>query len=240
MPLESEDRRRLKQVRALDCPRRYCHWWHSVEFDWESTVAQGCMLRDADDKRCCRAFPRSEFDHFEPRSDALAEDGLDVRRWLNQYPNRPTFEDLELLPFSACKYAWRWASSTHDQLSSVELSSINALAPESALAIDEYDRRYRDFDRPKRERFGDVVEIDVRDKSDEAIANELSELVANPPQRAIVSWDAETAIVLPWTLFARRYSAFLYPVSDNAVVLPDHARWMMFCHHFEIIQVGFR
>jgi hypothetical protein len=66
-----------------DCPRRYCWWWHSLAFDWETPIAQGCTFLiqtkppgyRSPDVPCSRCMP-SGVDHYEPREPHLREDGF--------------------------------------------------------------------------------------------------------------------------------------------------------------------
>lgn len=75
----------LERVRALspsDCPRRYCWWWRSLAFEWESAPAEGCRyLADRRESQpalpCQRSNSSSSLDHFEPREPHLIEDGVD-------------------------------------------------------------------------------------------------------------------------------------------------------------------
>jgi hypothetical protein len=72
------------------CPRRYCWWWHSLDFDWDLAPAEGCHYFEepkpshwADtDKPCCRCDPESTADHYEPREPHLEADGFDRHRFV--------------------------------------------------------------------------------------------------------------------------------------------------------------
>ncbi|MGE3853530.1 MAG: hypothetical protein AB7K09_17500 [Planctomycetota bacterium] len=73
------------------CPRRHCWFWHSLYFDWEISVDEGCdFLARASGSRvwndpdvpCRRADPTSSIDHFEPRQPHIMEDEFDVSEWL--------------------------------------------------------------------------------------------------------------------------------------------------------------
>lgn len=71
------------------CPRRYCWWWHSLDFDWEIPASKGCSYLNATkplhwkdtDKACCRCDADSESDHYEPREPHLEQDGFDRYRF---------------------------------------------------------------------------------------------------------------------------------------------------------------
>jgi hypothetical protein len=73
------------------CPRRYCWFWHSLQFDWGLNSAEGCqvaeqhpqqliMERDGAEvppwRQCCRATGNAQQpDYFEPRERYLEADG---------------------------------------------------------------------------------------------------------------------------------------------------------------------
>ncbi len=77
----------LARARALPqgaCPRRYCWWWHSLSFDWDMAVRDGCTFMTSEkppgypvpDCPCKRVDKSSNIDHFEPREPHLIEDGM--------------------------------------------------------------------------------------------------------------------------------------------------------------------
>lgn len=80
----AEEIARAKAMPENSCPRRYCWWWHSLTFDWDVPVVDGCTFLSSskpDDWPnatcpCVRAVPDSGADHFEPREPHLIEDGV--------------------------------------------------------------------------------------------------------------------------------------------------------------------
>jgi len=77
----------IVRARALPrtaCPRRYCWWWQSLAFDWDTPVSQGCRLLESPkppnyqyaDILCCRNDFASDIDHYEPREPHLEADGF--------------------------------------------------------------------------------------------------------------------------------------------------------------------
>jgi hypothetical protein len=66
------------------CPRRYCWWWKSLAFDWETPAKEGCTYAAAckpshwqdTEKLCCRSGADSGADHYEPREPHLEQDGF--------------------------------------------------------------------------------------------------------------------------------------------------------------------
>lgn len=85
-----EDFRRLNTVCDDECPRRYCWWWRSLEFDWDIPTQEGCTFLGSEkppgwpnqDTPCYRAASGSGVDHFETRDSATIEDRIDPPRWI--------------------------------------------------------------------------------------------------------------------------------------------------------------
>lgn len=82
----------LAQARNLPpdcCPRRYCWWWRSLLFEWDTSVADGCRFLSVSkpdgwkntDIPCCRSDSSSSIDHYEPREPHLIDDGFDPEHW---------------------------------------------------------------------------------------------------------------------------------------------------------------
>lgn len=100
----------LLRARALPltaCPRRYCWWWQSLGFDWDTPVADGCRLRESPkpagfrfaDVPCCRLDPASAVDHYEPREPHLEEDGFHRYRFCGPQHTLPgAGSDVEVGP----------------------------------------------------------------------------------------------------------------------------------------------
>ena len=80
----ADDIARARSLPDGACPRRYCWWWHTLSFDWEIPVAEGCTFLTSEkppgwpnaSAPCKRSEPDSSADHFEPREPHLIEDGV--------------------------------------------------------------------------------------------------------------------------------------------------------------------
>lgn len=80
----ANDIARAKALPVQSCPRRYCWWWHTLSFDWDVPVSEGCRFTTVEKppdwpkekSSCKRADPSSSRDFFEPREPHLIEDGV--------------------------------------------------------------------------------------------------------------------------------------------------------------------
>ena len=86
----ADDLARAGELALSVCPRRYCWWWQSLSFDWDTPLAVGCRLKESakplgfrfPDVPCCRLDPTSGIDQHEPREPHLVEDGFAPARFL--------------------------------------------------------------------------------------------------------------------------------------------------------------
>ena len=96
----AEDVARAGELPLTACPRRYCWWWKSLTFDWETRVADECEWLAATkplhwefpNVPCCRAVPETEIDHYEPREPHLEADGFHRYRFCGSRNNLPDKE----------------------------------------------------------------------------------------------------------------------------------------------------
>ena len=89
-----EDLARAALLPLTSCPRRYCWWWHTLGFDWDTPVQAGCTFPTSrkppkwrsPETPCCRSIDGSGADQYEPRNPHLVDDGFDDRRFSNPAP----------------------------------------------------------------------------------------------------------------------------------------------------------
>jgi hypothetical protein len=103
----SDDLTRAATIPANQCPRRYCWWWRSLDFDWTLTPLEGCTFLSSPkpsgvanaDIPCCRCDAASSVDHYEPREPHLLQDGFAIPRWHSSahlWPNGEISYDLAM------------------------------------------------------------------------------------------------------------------------------------------------
>ena len=128
--------------------------------------------------------------------------------------------DIEEFPL-----AWRWVKSPHAKLSKEILSELSPLSLESAmrLAIS----TPRNFP-PGATRFDSSG-------NDEATRQWLKQLVVLA-QRVTISWDQETALTLPWSVFCEYWNDFCYPSSDDADVFLESGQLFLRWNHYEVFE----
>lgn len=134
---------------------------------------------------------------------------------------------------------WRWTSPKHALFSPAELAGLHPCSGAEAAHI------YLDS-RPFATRLG----LDPRwfssvlvHDADTPVAEGCSWLrgqCADLTEQVTLSWDRGTALRTNWEFFTAQWDDFCYPLSDDVLVLPDSARWVLFYHHAEIFYFGNR
>lgn len=65
-------------IKRCECPRRYCWWWNSSNFNWDVDVKDGCEVtfESREMTGCSRADPTRNTDLYASHEPNLEEDGL--------------------------------------------------------------------------------------------------------------------------------------------------------------------
>jgi hypothetical protein len=141
------------------------------------------------------------------------------------------FSPSDFTPIEEFPLAWRWAAP-HDALPPDVLAEIRPLHPGAAAALGS-EAAARCASAPVWE-YAETfqAEWDV----EEPVAKDLLALGIGPEARVVVSWDARTAVVTRWGVFARHWGAFCYPSSDDVTVWAPGDGWTLCYRHFQIFQ----
>lgn len=129
---------------------------------------------------------------------------------------------------------YRWTRPEHQQLPAEVLSSIVPLSvqraaelgPEAAARCAQ--RRAAEWQ----------LTISAEWDAPNSVRERLGDLLVLPGARVVVSWDRETAVVMPWRTFVAHWEAFCYPSSDDVTVWEPGATWTLCYRHFQVIEFG--
>ncbi len=133
---------------------------------------------------------------------------------------------------------WRWTSPTHALFSPSELASLHPCSSAEAARIDEAFRPFTLRTGLDAQRFSSVLV----QSADIPIADGCAWLraqYATLSEQVTVSWDHAAALRTDWEFFTAHWDDFCYP-SDEVVIAPDSARWILFYHHDERFYFGNR
>jgi hypothetical protein len=129
----------------------------------------------------------------------------------------------------------RWTRREHHRLSAEVLGTITPLsvsralelAPEAAKRC--VARRAAEWD----------LSISAEWDDPEPVRERLRQQGVDPNAIVVASWDQNTAIALPWSVFVDFWDAFCYPSSDDVTVWDPGASWVLCYRHYQLIEFGF-
>jgi len=121
--------------------------------------------------------------------------------------------------------AWRWTQSSHAKLPEEVLKKLHPLSLEEAkLVADSLPQNFP----PGATRYTSLDEEQTA----------IQWLVQLPisEQRIIISWDDETAISLPWSVFCEFWDDFCYPSSDDVDICLENGQHFLRWNHYEVFE----
>lgn len=68
---------------------------------------------------------------------------------------------------------------------------------------------------------------------EEEISTWLSQLGAESSAWTVLSWNDDLAVLVPWSVFASRWSDFCYPASDDVLIWQPARAWTLVYEHEE-------
>jgi hypothetical protein len=136
--------------------------------------------------------------------------------------------------------AWRWTNEQHTVLPVDILAQMIPQTPEQAKTL--FDESLmltgnNGLD-PSIFSLAQITTADITGPS--LITSWLFEYHPEAQTPVYLSWQADTALLTNWGVFASYWDDFCYPVSDDLVVLPEDRRWALLYHHSEFMQYGIR
>ena len=132
---------------------------------------------------------------------------------------------------------WRWMSGGQSQFPNDTLRVIRPLERSEAMRIwQEYARYFRKDGALVPALFSRTELVDATDPlSVERLFASLSE---ENDSRLLLSWEPETAVIIPLELFRLRWADFCYPASDDIAIIPESRKWVLAFWHWEQFELG--
>jgi len=148
-------------------------------------------------------------------------------------------DSSDRLPATASSLAWRWTRPSHSVLSPEELLQIGCLSVAAAEQMNREALGAVRRDGLLSPPTSDLRVLRVPESGDrELVSGWLDGLPTGRAREVIASWSAETALLMPWSLFVRRWDDFCYPASDDVAVFPRDRAWVLVYHHDEAFEWG--
>jgi hypothetical protein len=108
------------------------------------------------------------------------------------------------------------------------LGTIQAIAPEAAARVFPQLSKLEVWAQVKPNRVIQTAQMD-----EEEVSRRLEEISIDPQEPLLVSWHETDAVLMPWRTFARHWSSFCYPSSDDVTAVPQSGMGVLCYHHAE-------
>lgn len=130
--------------------------------------------------------------------------------------------------------AWRWGQLPVDVLAQME-----ALSADDALIWHIQSLLFLDPDclSPK---FFEVVRFQNEGLACAEVGAWLRAQQPDLERRIQISWSEDLAVCTTWGIFTAYWDDFCYPSSDDVVIFPEAAEWVLLYHHTHEFQFGLR
>ena len=133
--------------------------------------------------------------------------------------------------------AWRWTDERYAVLPADILSQIVPQTPEQASVLFDESLAFTSSDGLNAALFS-LTRIAVEHADPSHVTAWLLERHPETKTQVYLSWQPDTAVLTHWGIFAKYWSEFCYPASDDLIVLPVDRCWVLAYHHSEFIQHG--
>jgi hypothetical protein len=142
------------------------------------------------------------------------------------------YPDHAFAPLESFRLIWRWKSPRHAVFPPEILALVRPFTSSAALTLNaEALARVPSLNFPGDASFAcgeNVPEADV--------SMWLRKLSVRASAWTVLSWDRELALLVPWDVFADRWSDFCYPASDDVHLWQPGADWTLSYQHSESFQ----
>lgn len=145
----------------------------------------------------------------------------------------------DLLPAADSSLAWRWTRASHSLFAAEDLAQVGCFSAEAAKLVNREALNAIGRDGLMSPPTFGLRHLKVPASGErELVSGWLAGLRTGPTGEVVASWSAETALLIPWALFVRRWNDFCYPGSDDVAVFPRDRAWVLAYHHDDAFEWG--
>ena len=146
------------------------------------------------------------------------------------------FVENDFLKMKEFALAWRWTDTNYWKASESELGKIRPLTVDSSRRLwDELCNKTFGEKQSIKESFFIDNAISCQTDGDPAqVIKWLKRIIPNKCTQLALFWKQDMAIITEHALFVPHWDDFCYPSSDDVIIWPIDAKWVLFYHHSEV------
>jgi hypothetical protein len=142
------------------------------------------------------------------------------------------YPDAAFEPLERFGLVWRWTSAGHAVFPPEVLAQIRPFTSTASRTLSaEALARVPSPVAPSDASFACDQSVPV-----EEVTKWLMDLSAGSSAWTVLSWSRELAALIPWTVFASRWSDFCYPSSDDVHIWQPGHDWTLAYQHLEVFR----
>jgi hypothetical protein len=135
--------------------------------------------------------------------------------------------------------AWRWTDDRYALLPDNVLSCIIPQNAEQAARLFHESLRFCGKDGLDEKQFS-LGQLVTKGIEPARVSEWLTAFHDKDETAVFLSWQPDTAVSTTWGIFAKYWSEFCYPASDDMTVWSEGHSWVLLYHHEELLQFGRR
>jgi hypothetical protein len=145
-----------------------------------------------------------------------------------------------VVPIENFQSKWRFVEDKNNKLPDQDLSQLKALDEKaSKFLYDHYMGSKIHEDEPfKKGYFQKVFSKEIQPENNRETRRWLYERGLPFDKLVFVSWDAKSAMIVPWKLLIKYFDTFYLPSADDLTVIDQSLSWALLFRHYDVVYFG--
>lgn len=152
------------------------------------------------------------------------------------------FNNIEehTIPISQFKLKWRFMEKDYNVIPDIHLNQLKPLDNEAAKFLAAFISKVDlHAEVPfKKDFFSSVDAINILEDNNAYVKKWLYRRRLPFQKQVFLSWDTETAMIVPWKMLIRYFDSFYYGASDDLTVFDESLQWSLLFFHEDRIYFG--
>lgn len=141
-----------------------------------------------------------------------------------------------VIPMEEFSMKWRFTDKKYNQLPELHLNQLKPLDKEASQFLWDFiaDTKLHGDVPFKKDFFTIIDKTKIKDGNEKEIKKWLYQRGLQFDKEVYLSWQSETAMIVPWKLLIKYYVDFYYPIADDLTVIDQSLNWaLLFFHEHE-------